>query len=332
MRHSKFIYAPLLWLTLTGFTFDYEVLSECENKHPNDFLARLVCNGKVERRNAELNALTCVKEFSKSFIYKNRLFDFLNENADEPPAYVAENLDWLGLRGKPEIMDSAVSSRVIVFTKVIPCKTEAYMLFNLRYDDNFNINSLGAWVKYPNNSNQNFFVTELSWFRYKNIDEIEKKKEIRKALEEAKNKIREENLAYEKEKALTEKNGWGKYVFFISTLSLGLIFIILWKGKLFIFSKFHRFESLRSSKTEMHTPLLNDRAPTSSAINKLTADEINQIKEFRAVNAYVNIDVPPDFIPLFAKECEWYKRRVGVYPGINEQKKILNEIKQGDVG
>ena len=177
MRHSKFIYAPLLWLTLTGFTFDYEVLTECEKKHPNDLLARIVCNGKVERRNAELQALPCVKKFSENFIYKERLFDFINENANEHPAYVAENLDWLGLRGKPKIIDSAASnSRVIVFTKVIPCKTKAYMLFNLTYDGNFTINSLRAWVEYPNNSNQSFYVTELSWSRYKNIDEIEKKK------------------------------------------------------------------------------------------------------------------------------------------------------------
>jgi hypothetical protein len=38
----------LIYPLICGFTFDYGVLSACEKKHPNDFIARMVCNNKLE--------------------------------------------------------------------------------------------------------------------------------------------------------------------------------------------------------------------------------------------------------------------------------------------
>jgi hypothetical protein len=49
----------IIYPLICGFTFDYGILSACEKKHPNDFVARMVCNNKLEDeiavRNCEIS-------------------------------------------------------------------------------------------------------------------------------------------------------------------------------------------------------------------------------------------------------------------------------------
>jgi len=52
MRLNPALIGLLICPFVSGFTFDYEVLSLCEQRHPHDFMARVACNNKVEAERA----------------------------------------------------------------------------------------------------------------------------------------------------------------------------------------------------------------------------------------------------------------------------------------
>ena len=73
MRFLNLVILTAIYPFLCGFTFDEDVLTVCELKHPNDFIARFVCNGKVEKENERL---LCAEKNEK-FIEKKQNFCIL---------------------------------------------------------------------------------------------------------------------------------------------------------------------------------------------------------------------------------------------------------------
>jgi hypothetical protein len=361
---------------LCGFTLDYNVLSECEKKHPNDLITRIVCNNITEERNRELAALPCVNRSLDAMNARKPDFDsFLASNADNSYETIVKNLEMWGYPSDTVLNKKSTETKklnTIVFSEKTKCNSSAYFLFNIQLNEDKKIEKMFVWLK--KNDNESERLPYLTWYRAEHFKEIEaanikKADEILEKIEQKK-KIDAENKKIEQ---ISNQN----YQKFIKTsvivlLILFFIFItflyyknsilINENGNKFKFNLKYKFpfgdkfqENYSSSKdahlTDQFTSSnIDDSSKTSSVdeieiqqkyskseptkeykeieIPKSPTTETEKLidRRFRDTNVFVNIYVPNKYQFHFLKECEWYKKKIGVYPGITDQENILKQI------
>jgi hypothetical protein len=339
---------------LQGFTFDYEVLTECERRHPNDFIARTVCNGKVESEVREKKARECVLKQRWKLIstHKDLLHEFLIENGDEGIGAISERLKAIGY-GTTILRSKSDDAPTIVFDKPIACKTEAKLLFNIKFNDDKKIRHLAAWISYPEDFRlYEIYIEEFNWRRSEHKAQIEEATKVRDA------RIKEENL---RKQASTPSVDQGKSAGASDgsaddpksstrdafLLPVALLVILLITGAVsFLFhrsyqstaSRFHKkfwkilpqwlAREKRDENLNHGNSVISQRELQGSIIDRYDYSkfEIEQKARFRAMHVFVQVDVPSNCMKDFLDECTWYKQKIGVYPGIPEQMQILDEI------
>jgi hypothetical protein len=377
---KRIFFAALVVLSLCGFTFDYEVLAECEKRHPNDFITRVACNNVEEERRKELAALPCVDQaVNKLYAQKPALDKLLAENAEAEYQTLISSLKEFGFR--PQAVASKNNKpgqnlSTLVHTETTGCNSKAHFLFNIRLNEEQKIEKMLVWVaKYKGDGE--IFLPSMTWNKIDNIKDIEDAytgKANEAVIKETQEK--QLKLAIDKETEQSNKTYWT----FISNVTvfftLCLCFALIWwltknKASLKVYfknlSSYSYFRNLTEkentdSETEQMSStlgnqsigpdqtisvqpkqILNNRdesnqknfsnliesdGHTGLGIPKNPLSEYEKIHDdsFRSKYTFVNVYVPLQYQIEFLKECEWYKNKVGVYPGIIEQENILAEV------
>jgi len=325
----------LLMPLLQGFTLDYSVLSECERRHPNDLLSRLVCNSKVEAEFREsekrLNdqwrewiSLDCVEGQRQQLVsrYRGPLHAFLAEYGNESFDRIHTELKELGY--ELEARNGKDGLKKIVFQKPIACDTGAALLFNLVFDKDGFVDYLAAWINYPPQFSYGGAIQELQWRRQDKVDQIRQATYLReRAEQEAKVKAREEARQHEaaRESAL-------RVLFasvFVLTLWMCIYLVLLFRRKSKAPNGSERYDGSISQNPVYGSDNISEVELFKP--REFTQTELKLMSEFRSNHTFVQFDVPPELIRDFLDESMWYKEKTGVYPGIAEQKQILLELR-----
>jgi len=317
----------LLLPILQGFTFNYDVLAECERRHPSDLLTRLICNSKVEDEFRESRSFACVSGQRKELISRHRapLHTLLAEFGKED--YLVINAELTGLGYEPQLTTSKDGIKIIFFEKAIACDTKAKLLFNVVFDKSGLVDHLRAWIRYPKDLQHLVMpvgeIAEFWWQRQVNVLYIEFATHAREMREA---KAREE--AVRKSKAFNEELRIVAWL--LSTLLL--LFSIPW-----LYSRYRSWRKVTAINQSEPRDGVNPEGQTNSINSDSVEDifkarscteaELKLMAEFKSTHAFVHFDIPPEFFRDFLDESMWYKEKTGVYPGIAEQRQILLELR-----
>jgi len=166
----------MIYPLICGFTLDYEILTACESKHPNDIVARTVCNNKLER---EKEIQTCASKESKSFDKKIEdliaLLDVFYPNKIENLVDLIRS----NTQFKPTLRQSEhdAERKVIVFSVPSKCDVGYRLLVNIHERKKDGIaSSMTVWRDDdPKTSDTNLYrVYDYSW-NYKSTLELKEK-------------------------------------------------------------------------------------------------------------------------------------------------------------
>jgi len=346
-------------LLMQGFTFDYEILTECEKRHPNDFVARVVCNNKMEDEVREQKALRCVEEQKGKLIslHQEPLHRLLIDNGKEEVGAIQELLRVSGYNSSV-VSPKSEEGTTLVFDKPIPCKTKARLLFNLRFDKAGLPKSLHGWISYPDSmKDYGSYIHELEWRRFlfkQQIDDAYKLKEIRlRQAEEELKKNQPTALDQNKQvssiksaEVVSQKDQNGSTAGESRLAFFGLLIMSVFGVAASVFYKRRAKRKIetkegyvdKSAVNVLTTikdifPVAKESSEKVSAghtlgdqVRRFTDLEVEAIAQFKLKHEFVHVDVPIDCMAAFVEECNWYKTRVGVYPGLAEQNQILDEI------
>ncbi len=342
---------PALFL-LQGFTFDYEVLTECEKRHPNDFIARTVCNGKVESEIRERKARECVLAQRSNLIstHKDLLHQFLIKNGDEDIETITERLTAIGY-GASILKSKSDEAPTIAFNKPIACNTKAKLLFNIKFNDDKKIRHLAAWISYPEElSLYGIYLEEFHWLRAWHKAQIEEAAKARQAqIQEENDKKKVSTQSVDRDRGAgiidesIEKSALSSRDSFLLPIALLVILMIFGAVSYLLYMSHQSTASRLIDGFEKILPqwLLWKKRDQNYRNSKISQNDVQdntitrydysnlEIKEkarFRAMYVFVQVDVPTNCMKDFLDECTWYKNKTGVYPGIPEQSQILHEI------
>lgn len=143
-----------LYPLLCGFTFDYDVLTQCEKKHPNDFIARVVCNNKLEKEKKaiELEAKQQQCEFSqraaveKKLVELGALFDIRSPMDITKAKQLVD--DYLNLKNDgAELRTKEGNKKILIFNVKYNCDSGKYILANLHFNNSEVAEYLAVWSK-----------------------------------------------------------------------------------------------------------------------------------------------------------------------------------------
>lgn len=144
-----------LYPLLCGFTFDYDVLTQCEKKHPNDFIARVVCNNNVaeEKKATEQEAKQQQCEFSQRAVVERKLVEIgaLLDIRSPIESTKAKQLidDYLNLKNDgAELRTKEGNKKILVFNVKYSCDSGKYILANLHFNNNEVAEYLAIWSKH----------------------------------------------------------------------------------------------------------------------------------------------------------------------------------------
>ena len=147
------------------FTFDYEILSTCEKRHPNDFIARTVCNNNLEK---EKKITVCAAKELKSIESK---FDEIHALLEVSYPTNIRDLEQLLLK-HTKLSSSVIGSKndperkVIVFHIPTSCNVGYDLLVNIyeRKADGVAF-AMSVWRKDdPKNENSTSYrVSSYEW-------------------------------------------------------------------------------------------------------------------------------------------------------------------------
>lgn len=345
-----FFIAPLL-LLLQGFTFDYEVLSECERRHPNDLITRLVCNSRVEDEFRELRSLDCVNRQREKLIstHKEPLHALLVDSGNEKSVAIYNKLSERGY--KPKFISTEQRKKVIVFEKPIACDTEAKLSFNLVFDQDDRIEYLAAWITYPKRFSYGGWIRELQWERAQNsllIELAARRRQLAEEKQRAEAKARLDaanvtnsalgaELSDKGNGAVTENdNIFRGAIWILAFLLIAFVLYLLlaplspvrdWISRLVkLRDSAHRTVNQDDLNRDGSVPQQQGYEDESGGKRPYTTTELEIMAKFRSTHVFVQIDVPVQAMNEFLKESLWYKQKTGVFPGIPEQRQILSEI------
>jgi hypothetical protein len=197
----SFIY-PLI----CGFTLDYEILTACEAKHPNDIIARTVCNNNLER---EKEIKTCATNELNSINKKiEDLIDLLDISY---PSKVESLVDLIKThtKFKPTLNQSAhdAERRVIVFRVPTKCNVGYELLVNIYEGKKDGIaNNMAVWRDdNPKTSiTDSYRVYDYSWNYRSTLELKEKYLDSSGYLSEAEYRSKLQNLEIRKIKKIAE--------------------------------------------------------------------------------------------------------------------------------
>jgi len=348
----------------SGFTLDESVLSECEREHPNDPIARLVCNnrldGIIETEKAKQIAFTCNLKAIGDIKAEKPTFDSLmNEYADEDTATVIANLKRIGFVA--EVMDQGETAhaigeqknKVVIFRRETRCNSRRFFLFDIRFNDQEKVEKFLAWNIDPENKADSIRIPELTWDRKENLaaiasaniirDAAKKKREEEHRRQESEQKIKAESDAIQQNK---------RYPFVVGvTIFLSIaVLIVIW----IIF----KFESKKAKSNSDKEPSPAQRAYSRSRPEKLLGVKQDQptypkipdtqhpdpnktsksnrknseytysdyTNSFKEKYPFVTVNVLPSMQDQFIQECLWLQKRTGHFPSTVDQQTILDSI------
>lgn len=337
-------------LMLSGFTFDESVLGECGKEHPNDFIGRFVCNGRVEGERKEKKSrlegerkeresLTCVyREVDALTPYrKNKFTRFLNENANEDSTTLIDRLKTIGysaqLINRSDDLGKApqYQRKVITFSDKINCETKAKVLFNL-FIEMDKPDKLLAWTHYPEPFTYGGRISELTWSRAEHREEIDaaiklkaqkmaKQQEVLKLQNEEKSKQQEiERKNAEEAKQLATRRNQELAVFLIYVPPLGLLIFLLY----FYTRKKLGWFLPKGNESLGGEPSL----PVTYKYNFVPSAtyDIEVQKGFRSKFPYVELNVRFEHMAKFIEACDKHKVENGYFPNREEQHAILAKM------
>ncbi|MDE1892570.1 MAG: hypothetical protein KGI13_08770 [Betaproteobacteria bacterium] len=364
MKKFLLLFITLLFVpkVTLAFTFDESVLSRCEQQHPNDFIARVVCNNRVEKEieeeqqrirdeQEEAKAEECVIKEEKTLLNeKNKFINFLNYYADEAPETVIQNLrNYFFVDDAKMIVRNDAQSlslpeqkrlNVIVFTEKIKCQTSKFFLFNILLNEQQKPERLNIWLEKNTGFKFSKRIEGLYWRRDENIQEISK------ILEEKKVK-RLETISQEKKQ--------NAKISLVSTIFIVIVCLLLFLGwfvnkKLLVknTNPLQNDEQHNNTKESTLNELdhsldieqnTNSEISTSQNIENNSQITVSQLsepeklarKKFKESNSFVLVDVPTSHADNFIQECEWFKTRLGRYPNLNDQLAILEHLNKNKV-
>lgn len=343
---AKIVAALAAVMFLSGFTFDEEILSKCEQKHPNDFIARTVCNNNLDSEKRNQASLSCmIRAWEAIESQRASIFDILNKNADAPADKVITDFGEFGYGGGT-VKSARDDEERIVISHRLDCDGNGRLIFNISLNKNHKLVQFRAWISIDQENWNN--LNGLSWDRSEHLEEIateaKKAEDLRESLE--KQRLELKRNPPKPDPALVKAH-LALVVF--ALLAIALVF--------FGFIQFYRTKKSKAvSSVDSNSPDLPQHSSDSiSGRNKpsqfsLATTEVKptvsspteQIKEpsrfaksydeeamsraFRDENPFVQVDVPRLGRAQFLEECRWFKEKFGAYPSGLEQQVILAEI------
>jgi len=344
------------------FTLDESVLSQCEREHPNDAIARLVCNNRIDfermqqekRKNnvaQEIRAQDCVDAATKNLIGRRDFFwDLMNEYADGPISELQLSLNAAGYKTLSKDVENNPSPErlsLLIFSKKIDCPTSKHIIFEASLDKNSRVQRMSSWIQNTDNEYDSLYLRELVWLRSEHLEDIalaEIRKQEDKILKQAQEKLKQEQdkkdrilkdkqIAEELEEQSRVLRLIGTYTLLICALAAS-IYLAFFKYRERLFRRFaRRDENTQTDLFKETTPRFIDQDPQSTEIeaaanfdSSTIESELVRIKKFREENSFVRIDIPVPYMNRFISECEWYKQKRGSYPNFEEQQVILHEV------
>ncbi len=123
MKKGLSIIYPLILLTsltslMQGCTLRYDVLTECERRHPNGLITRFFCYSLVKEEIREEESRACVDKQRSTLIstYRKPLHEFLTLNGNEKSGAIFTRLQQLGYQ--PTRLTASIEKKeTIVFKK-----------------------------------------------------------------------------------------------------------------------------------------------------------------------------------------------------------------------
>ena len=141
---DRIIALVFIYISLCGFTFDEDVLTKCEVKHPNDFIARIVCNGNVVKENERL---LCAEKNEK-YLEKEltELYSILDANYPSKIHTIAEIVNKKYNITSSIVNDSRDPLRsILVFSIGLKCEKPDHYIVNMYEDKNNIIRAMRLW-------------------------------------------------------------------------------------------------------------------------------------------------------------------------------------------
>ena len=133
-----------IYISICGFTFDEDVLTKCEIKHPNDFIARIVCNGNVVKENERL---LCTEKNEK-YLEKEliELYSILDANYPTKIQTIADIVNKKYNFTSSILNDSRDPLRsILVFPIGLKCEKPDRYIVNIYEDKNNIIRAMRLW-------------------------------------------------------------------------------------------------------------------------------------------------------------------------------------------
>jgi len=136
------------------------------------------------------------------------------------------------------------------------------------------------------------------------------------------------------------------FIIIIFIIIISLVFLKFYKNKIKIDKKTQVDEisnnkkntvikehiDFQTEKEKVNTVETIDKVRIVEKKNKvLTIDEfdLDSMRVFRERNDWVKVDVHTNFVSPFLSQCDWYKKRTGKFPNLEDQIHILKDITYG---
>lgn len=165
-KWNAFLISSITYICICGFTLNEDVLTKCEQKHPIDFLARMVCNGNVEK---EMEIQKCAVREEKLIREKSEyLYSYLDIKNPIKLNDLALNIS-SELKYKTSLVDNSqlLGRKVVVFEIPQNCESGFKVHTNIHEDKDHNAYFMTVWRK-DHSVNEDTFgesyrVKEYEW-------------------------------------------------------------------------------------------------------------------------------------------------------------------------
>jgi len=153
-RWNAYLISIIAYIFLCGFTLNEDVLTQCEQKHPNDFIARFVCNKNIEdQKQYRKCAESEFDNIRGQFLKIDSFLDFTSPIS----------LNALNLKINKEFnYDSSIinaknnkNQKLIFFNLKQNCKSNLNFFVNIFQDKNGNASFMTAWRNTESDETEN---------------------------------------------------------------------------------------------------------------------------------------------------------------------------------
>lgn len=163
MRLIKIFSLLIFYPLICGFTFNYEILTACEIKHPNDFIARVVCNNKEEKILKQKNCADSLEKDLDNKFTKIKALVELNKS-NNYLTFAKDFKDILNLEVTYLSSDKDPSKKILVSNLNLKCDSGYSIYINIHGNSKNEPNYMSVWRK-ELGSNESNRLKNYEWSR-----------------------------------------------------------------------------------------------------------------------------------------------------------------------